>query len=733
MRTSRAWRVRLAVCAALLAAAVLRAPAHPYPPGLYRDEAHYGLDALATLRDGPRLWYPANNGREPLFIWAVALGEAALGSGPSTTPQGRLLAVRLPALAASLVLVAALFATTARLAGRRAGVMAAALAAALPWAVLLGRTGLRAGLLPPLLALSAAATLRGLAMADRGARDADRAGRRWIALGGALGGLALYSYTAGRALPLAALLALAPAAAAGGAARGVAGRVAALVRPAARWAAAAALVALPLAVAVARTPDALWGRLRQVAVVDVADAAQDGPAATAPAAALRASAGRTAGMVFVAGDRIARHNLPWRPVFGPLAAALWLAGLAVAAAGLRPTAPPRRRRAAATVVAATAAFALPTALAADAPHFLRAVGLLPALVATAAVGGAGVVGWSRRRLGRPGAAAAWAFVALAVALEARAVLRYDAALRAGRAADPRAARTVPVVPDGDAGAPDRPPPPDEAWTRAYHAFDGPATALAIDVAADVARGGDVGRVWLDRRLRDGWASVPYLAPIDAVTLTDPYDPILAADGVAYVVPYGLRLDEVWAALPSAAGLTFEAAVPERGDQAPRASPLYVRVTGPRSGDLPRPTTRAASVAFAGGPELRDAAVWTATPADPAAAAAGYVDLHVATRWRRLPAPADPAAPPPAGDATLYVHVVDAAGRRVDDGGDAPLGQGIYPLARWRPGDEVVERRTVRLAPRTGAVRVVVGLYAGDPSAPLGPAGADGSVEIGSVR
>ncbi|MFN8424471.1 MAG: glycosyltransferase family 39 protein, partial [Anaerolineae bacterium] len=199
MPSSPRWTYRLAVVAALLAAALLRAPTHAFPPGVYHDEAFYGLDGLATIADGPRLWYAANNGREPLFIWLVALSERALGPAAPSARLPIVFALRLPALAAGLVLVAAMFALGARLAGRRAGLIAAALTAALPWATLLARTGLRAGLLPPVLALAGAATLRAF---DRRHGDG-RAARRWAAFGGALAGLALYTYTAARALPIA--------------------------------------------------------------------------------------------------------------------------------------------------------------------------------------------------------------------------------------------------------------------------------------------------------------------------------------------------------------------------------------------------------------------------------------------------------------------------------------------------------------------------------------------------
>ena len=58
-----------------------------WPPGFYRDEAYNGLDALGVL-SGTTL-FSANNGREPLFIYLVALSVALFGP--------TVYAVRLPA------------------------------------------------------------------------------------------------------------------------------------------------------------------------------------------------------------------------------------------------------------------------------------------------------------------------------------------------------------------------------------------------------------------------------------------------------------------------------------------------------------------------------------------------------------------------------------------------------------------------------------------------------------
>ena len=39
-----------------------------WPPGLYHDEAYYGLDALRVLAGDRSIYFAANHGREPLLM-----------------------------------------------------------------------------------------------------------------------------------------------------------------------------------------------------------------------------------------------------------------------------------------------------------------------------------------------------------------------------------------------------------------------------------------------------------------------------------------------------------------------------------------------------------------------------------------------------------------------------------------------------------------------------------------
>ena len=101
----RLWR--LPAWAGLLALIVVGGALRFYqvgavPPGLYQDEAYNGLDALNILAGSHPIYFPANNGREPFYMYATAAGMAAFGRTP--------LAIRFPAAVVGTLLIAATFA-----------------------------------------------------------------------------------------------------------------------------------------------------------------------------------------------------------------------------------------------------------------------------------------------------------------------------------------------------------------------------------------------------------------------------------------------------------------------------------------------------------------------------------------------------------------------------------------------------------------------------------------------
>ncbi|MFN2108293.1 MAG: ArnT family glycosyltransferase, partial [Anaerolineae bacterium] len=362
---SRWWRERALLLLLLLVGAGLRLwDTGLVPPGLYHDEAQHGLDALAVLETGHvPLYFSANNGREPLFIYLVTLGVAALGRSP--------LAVRLPSFFVGFLTLAATYDLAKVLWGRRAGRWALAVLAVTFWHVHLSRVGFRAVMLPLFTALFLAQLARGLRNHEsRISESPDRRSKiqnpkskigNWIAAG-ALYGASWYTYMAARFTPVALGVMI------------VYGLLFHRERTLQAWrglllfCVIALLVLAPLGVYTLRHPDIVLARTGQVTILSPEINGGDFWGT------LFGHTLRTAGMFVVRGDRIWRHNLAWRPVWGPALGLAFLIGVGVALAGFR------RNAGAALALLWTAVMALPTLLAEDAPHFLRAVGVLPTAV-----------------------------------------------------------------------------------------------------------------------------------------------------------------------------------------------------------------------------------------------------------------------------------------------------------------------------------------------------------------
>ncbi|MGH2536888.1 MAG: ArnT family glycosyltransferase, partial [Candidatus Promineifilaceae bacterium] len=293
------------------------------PPGLYRDEAYNGLDALAVLAgdrqgDSP-FYFAANNGREPLYIYLTAASVALFGRSPA--------AVRLPAGVIGALATVPVYLLARSWFGRPAGLLAAGLWAVTLWPVHLSRIGLRAILLPPVLAL---AFWLGTLAVRRG-RDGAPAWGLWLAAG-AVYGLSFYTYLAARFTPLL-LLALALYLLATGRRRWLwPGGLAFLL--------AAGAVICPLALLAIQQPELVIGRAGQVSILN--PDMRQGPLLSA----LAGNSLKAAGMFLVRGDAIVRHNPPGRPVFDLFMALPFLAGLVwCARAWRRPAASCRGSRA----------------------------------------------------------------------------------------------------------------------------------------------------------------------------------------------------------------------------------------------------------------------------------------------------------------------------------------------------------------------------------------------------
>lgn len=313
------------------------------PPGLYTDEAYYALDALEVLAGARPIYFPANNGREPLFIYLLSFSIEIFGRTPY--------AVRLPAALLGLLNVLAAYALGRALFGRRVGLLMAALTAGSLWAIALSRIGLRASTLPPLAAFMLAALVAGW-----------RGRRPWLlALSGALCGLCFYTYLSARLIPLP-LLAL-----------GLfwfvtRGRQMPFpLRELLTFGFPAALVAAPLLAYAVTEPAIYLGRVEQVSILNRPEGWRT----------LLQNVWAVLGAFTWQGDPNARHNLPGRPIFDPLLSAAFWIGVGLAAHRAWRT----RDTACLLALLWTGTMLAPTVLSDRAPHFLRASGALPLVFA----------------------------------------------------------------------------------------------------------------------------------------------------------------------------------------------------------------------------------------------------------------------------------------------------------------------------------------------------------------
>ena len=306
------------------------------PPGLYRDEAMNGNNALKALETGHfAVFYPEDNGREGLYINVAAAFVARFGN--------QAWALRLPAAIFGVLTVGGVYLAGAEWFGGWTGLAAAFFLATSFWHVNFSRIGLRAIAAPCFLAWAVYLLAAGM-----------RRGKWWAAAAGVVYGLGFYTYLAYRTTPLlmAAILWRATA------------RV--------RWvfSLTAAGAAAPLAWYFAGHPGSFWGRAGQLWVGTSAH----------PAAELARNTWRTARMFFRHGDGNWRHNIAWRAeLFWPVAA-LFAAGVVVAAVRAR-------RGNYGLALAWLAAAGLPVVFSDEMlPHALRSLLMAPAVFLLAAVG-----------------------------------------------------------------------------------------------------------------------------------------------------------------------------------------------------------------------------------------------------------------------------------------------------------------------------------------------------------
>ncbi|WP_420641379.1 ArnT family glycosyltransferase [Candidatus Leptofilum sp.] len=585
-----------------------------WPPGLYRDEAFNGLDALRVLDGEFALFFTANNGREPLYITLTALSIALFGR--------TVLAVRLVAAVVGSLTTWLVYKLGRSWFGWRVGLLVAWLWAITLWPIHLSRVGLRTILLPAVLALTF----------WLGTEAYRRQNARWWLVAGAAYGLGFYTYLAIRFTPLL-LLAL-------GAFLLWQGQRGWLRRGAGWFLLGTAVTLLPLALFYLQNPDWLLGRTGQVSIFN--SAINDGDLW----GTLWRQIWQSLGLFFWQGDTILRHNPAGRPLFDWLMIIPFLLGLGWCFKNWR--------KPAATAVLLWSSIMLGvTILAEDAPHFLRAVGILPGAIFLPALGLAWLWRWPRLPQAMRGGLVAL-LMGGSLLLTMRDYVNYNQQ-------------------------------PDTALL-----FEAAAVELAERLNAE-----DEGTaVYLDRWFWDelsqkGWPSIPFLADLEGVTLYRPENglpPTAPGQAVSlYTWPFG-DLEFVPDLLSDAEMVVVQNGRLARGDLEPEPYPLYVRYT---TGERP---TNTQAVQFGNAFQLQN---WTVTLLDEQTV---QVDLIWQKTGNELP------------NQITFLHLLSSEGLVTQ--ADAPPGGAYWFPHWWRKGQWVQERRLLILTePYNPALHTIqVGLY-----------------------
>ncbi|MCX7838990.1 MAG: glycosyltransferase family 39 protein [Anaerolineae bacterium] len=329
----------------LLVATTLRAVAlDTVPPGLYHDEAFYGLDALGVLRGaGFPVFFEGNGGREPLFIYAQAVSLGLFGTTPWTL---RITAAFVGVLTVAAFFVLARALTNDKYADQVALIASAALATSY-WHLHFSRVGWRAILLPLFACLAFYWFWR-----------AYRSGRlREYVFAGVLLGASLYTYLSARFLPIVIVLFWVTNYLASFNKRQIHLHQPNYLAPI-LFVVAALGVFAPLGFYFILHPNAFFFRVNDVAL---------------PINDWLASIWRVAQMFFTRGDAEWRHGIAYRPVLD------WFTGLPFAIGFLNALwrwREPAKRFALIWFVL----LLLPTIISQGAPDTLRAIGALPAML-----------------------------------------------------------------------------------------------------------------------------------------------------------------------------------------------------------------------------------------------------------------------------------------------------------------------------------------------------------------
>ena len=379
-------------------------------------------------------------------------------------------------------------------------------------------------------------------------------------------------------------------------------------------------------------------------------------------------------MFFWRGDGIPRHNVPYRPVFDPLLVIFLAWGLiSLIIAAFAPTPPPYKplpdflrpgrdmhfsprlpplsKLASLFVLIWICVMLLPTILADDSPHFLRAVGVLPVALIVPAIGLETLAQWLVVRGWRVlSYAVLTSVLIISVVWTVRDYSRY--------AVDPETA----------------------------YAFEAAGVQLAREARSAWGAGRQV--FVADRFVRD-WASVPFLAGGAYTPISAGIVPPLKFDQPAtfFVWPY-----EDWSPVLTAATTPLRVQV-SAGPQAkgdldaqPHVGYLMVQIE-PAAEAPPQPEAQ-----FENGLRLLGHSI----------EALDEEHWRLRTLWQT-----DRAID---GDHTFFVHLLNV--NQVLGSQDGDSGGGFYPLKRWQPGQIIVDERLINVPPQAdrSGLLIELGIY-----------------------
>jgi hypothetical protein len=335
------------------------------------------------------------------------------------------------------------------------------------------------------------------------------------------------------------------------------------------------------------------------------------------------------------GDALARHNLPNRPVFDPWIGLAFLVGLLLA--GWRVVR--QRDRALAFVLIWSAVMLLPTLLATEAPHFLRAVGVLPLVMVFPALALEGL--WTQVRWGR-------AMVVAGLTLSLLLTTRDYFARYLGNPA------------------------------TAYF-FEAAAADLSLQTRAFLSERVDR-QVYVDRRLWDSFPSIRFLlaerAQLQVFDSAPPLTTPGAAESRLLVWPYADPRAAL-SNLPEGVIVRAEAGPLHRGDAEAEPYSLFTTYTlTPAPAEWPAPLA-----VFEAGLILQSALI---TPT-----ASG---LRVELLWRTQPQP----EVWPLNGPDYHVFVQWRAGEAILAQDDAAPARALYPTPWWPTGAAVWDTHWLEL-------------------------------------